>query len=141
MKRLIMLFLALTALLAGQTALAGDYRYVSQDTFKQWLEGGKAIQIVDIQTKPEFAKHHFKGAIETNAYPVKSDEERQRLAAIVGRLEKSRDEIVIICPRGGGGAKNTYDYLKAKGIAEQRLLILEKGAEGWPYRELVTSGQ
>ena len=141
MKRLIFLFFALTGLLAGQAVLAGDYRYVSQETFKQWLEGGKAVQIVDIQAKPEFAKHHFKGAIETNAYPVKSEDERQRLAAILGNLETTQTEIVIICPRGGGGAKNTYDYLKFRGIAEKRLLILEKGAEGWPYQELVVSGK
>jgi len=38
-------------------------------------------------------------------------------------------------PRGAGGAKRSYDYLKEKGIAEEGLLILEKGMAGWSYPE------
>jgi hypothetical protein len=39
--------------------------------------------------------------------------------------------VVIVCPRGAGGARRTYNYLRDKGIAAERLLILEKGQEGW----------
>ncbi|MRR39060.1 rhodanese-like domain-containing protein, partial [bacterium] len=42
--------------------------------------------------------------------------------------------------RGGGGAKSTCDYLKSRGVDENRLLILEKGSEGWPWPELCVSG-
>ncbi|NIP26153.1 MAG: rhodanese-like domain-containing protein, partial [Phycisphaerae bacterium] len=41
--------------------------------------------------------------------------------------------VVIVCPRGGGGAKRTYDYFKAKGVAEARLTILAGGQKDWPY--------
>ncbi len=120
---------------------AGDYRYVTQDTFKGWLESGKAVMVVDIQPPAEFARHHFKGAIETGAFPAKTAAERQRLDIVLPAVKKSGVEVVIVCPRGGGGAKNAYDYLKVQGVAESRLLILEKGMEGWPYPGLVVSGR
>jgi rhodanese-related sulfurtransferase len=132
---------ALLALLWSTVAGAGDYRSLKQDTFKGWLENGKPMQVVDIQLPAEFARHHFKGAIETGAYPVKTDVERQRLDAVLPAIKASRDDVVIVCPRGGGGARNTYDYLKAHGVAESRLFILEKGMDGWPYPYLTVSGR
>jgi len=120
-------------LLICATVSAEGYNYVSQEKFKDWLSTGKKTIIVDIQASAEFAKRHFKGSIETNAYPVKSDEERKRLDAVLGQINASREDVVIVCPRGGGGAKNTYEYLKSKGVDEKRLFILEKGMEGWPY--------
>ena len=117
-------------LLFCATVSAADYNFVSQDKFKEWLSTGKKTIIVDIQVADEFSKRHFPGSLETNAYPVKTDEERNRLDAVLEKINASKDEVVIVCPRGGGGAKNTYDYLKAKGVAEKRLFILEKGMEG-----------
>jgi len=38
-------------------------------------------------------------------------------------------------PGGGGGAKRTVDCYKSKGVAEDRLLILEKGMDAWPYEK------
>ena len=141
MNRYLSIFLAAALTLCAITALAADYRYVKQETFKQWLETGHKTIIVDIQVPAEYAKRHFRGAVETNAYPVKSDEEKKRLDATLARINASADDIVIVCPRGGGGAKNTYDYLKSKGVAENRLHILEKGMEGWPYPELCATGK
>jgi len=86
-------------------------------------------------------KHHFKGSLETNAYPVKSEEERKKLDKTLERINASQDDVVIVCPRGGGGAKNTYDYLKEKGVEEKRLFILEKGMEGWPHPEMCVQGR
>lgn len=126
--------------LVATTAVAADYNYVKPEVFKSWLESGKEVVIVDIQVPEEFAKRHFQGAIETNAYPVKSDEERARLDQTLARINATSAEVVIVCPRGGGGAKNTYDYLKSKGVDEARLFILEKGMEGWPHPELCVTG-
>lgn len=141
MKRLVCILTAVLILCAAIAAFAADYRYVKQDTFKQWLESGKKMVIVDIQPPADYAKKHFKGALETGAYPVMSDEEKKRLDKTMERINASKDDIVIVCPRGGGGAKNTYDYLKAKGVPESRMYILEKGSEGWPYPELCVTGR
>jgi len=119
---------------------AADYPYVSPDTLRERLVTGKKTIIVDIRAPAEFAEHHIEGAIATNAYPVKSDGERKRLDTVLGTINASQDDVVIVCPRGGGGAKNTYDYLKAKGVDEKRLFILAKGMEGWPYPELCRPG-
>ena len=122
-------------------AMAADYNYVKPGEFKFWLESGKEIVIVDIQVPEVFAKSHFQGSLETNAYPVKSDEERARLDQTLEKINATSAEVVIVCPRGGGGAKNTYDYLKSKGVAEARLFILEKGMEGWPHPEMCVTGR
>ncbi len=139
MKRIILL----VTLLLGSvvTAMAGSYNYVEADQFKQWLEKGKDMAIVDIQVPADFQKHHFKGALETNAFPVKTQEERQKLDKVLPLLTKSQNDVVVVCPRGGNGAKNAYDYLKKKGIDEKRLFILEDGMQDWPYKELTVSGR
>ncbi|MDI6801453.1 MAG: rhodanese-like domain-containing protein [Thermodesulfovibrionales bacterium] len=110
---------------------------VKADEFKKWLESGKKMIIVDIQPKDEFEKHHFKDSIETNAYPAKTDEEKKRLDKTIPIIQASKDDVVIICPRGGSGASNTYDYLKSKDVPENRLYILEGGIAGWPYKEML----
>jgi rhodanese-related sulfurtransferase len=139
MRKILVLTLMLA--LVATAAFAASYNYVKPEVFKGWLESGKEVVIVDIQVPAEYAKRHFKGAIETNAYPVKSDEERVRLDKTLERIKATTAEVVIICPRGGGGAKNTYDYLKAKGVDEKRLLILEKGMEGWTFPEHCVVGK
>lgn len=133
--------LTVSVLVAAAVAMAADYRYVKQDTFKGWLESGRPMIIVDIQVPEGFAKGHFKGALETNAYPVKTDEEKKRLDATLEKINAVRDDVVIVCPRGGGGAKGAYDYLKSRGVDESRLHILEKGSEGWPWPELCVTGR
>lgn len=140
MKRLIAV-LMVCVLAVAAVAVAADYRYVKQDVFKGWLESGRKMVIVDIQVPAEFEKRHFKGAVETGAYPAKTDEEKKRLDKTLERINASKDDIVIVCPRGGGGAKNSFDYLKSKGVEESRMYILEKGAEGWPYPEMCVTGR
>lgn len=122
-------------------AMAADYNYVKPEEFKSWLESGKEVVIVDIQVPEAYAKSHFQGSVETNAYPVKSDEERARLDQALEKINATTAPVVIVCPRGGGGAKNTYDYLKSKGVTEARLLILEKGMEGWPHPQMCVTGR
>lgn len=135
MKRVVVLVVMLL-LGSAFAALAGNYRYVEPEQFKQWLESGKDMAIVDIQVPADFKKHHFKGALETNAFPVKTAADRGKLDKVVPLLAKGQNDIVVICPRGGNGAKNAYDYLKEKGIDEKRLFILEDGMQDWPYQEL-----
>ena len=139
MKKVIFgLFLAM---LFCSVAAAGGYTYVKAADFRNWLEEGKKMSIIDIQPPAEFRKQHFRGSVETNAYPVKTAEERGRLDKAVSRLAASNDDVVVVCPRGGGGAKGAYDYLKGKGIDEKRLYILEGGMQGWPHKGVTVLGK
>ena len=133
MKRILLLVL----LLLGGTAsaIAGSYNYVEQIQFRHWLEQGKDMAIVDIQVPAEFQQHHFKGSLETNAFPVKTADEKQKLDQLLPKLAATQNDVVVVCPRGGG-ARNTYDYLKEKGVSEKRIFILKEGMQGWPYRDL-----
>lgn len=139
MIKRVLFFLLLSLVVCG-VALANSYNYVKTEEFKSWLVKGKKMAIVDIQPAPDFAKGHFRGAIETDSYPLKSAEERQRLDKILPRLTASAEPVVVVCPRGGGGAKAAYDYLKGQGIDEKRLRILEGGMQGWPHKGLVETG-
>ncbi|GFO56297.1 hypothetical protein GMSM_33040 [Geomonas sp. Red276] len=137
----ILVSVVLFSLFLATAAHAFGYNYVSPDDFKKWLETGKQMQIVDIQLPIDFKKHHFKAAMETDAFPVKSPDDKKRLERIIPQLAAGRNDVVVVCPRGGGGAKNAYDYLKLRGIPEKRLFILEDGMEGWPYKQLTVSGK
>ncbi|MDO9079604.1 MAG: rhodanese-like domain-containing protein, partial [Desulfuromonadales bacterium] len=87
--------------------------------------------LVDTHVEEEFARHHLTGATATFAYPVKSESDKAKLEVTLSKLKSDSVPVVVVCPRGAGGATRTYDYLLSQGIAAERLLILEKGQEGW----------
>jgi rhodanese-related sulfurtransferase len=139
MKR-ILLLLSLALLALPTFARASDYNYLSAEELKGWLEAGKAMLLVDIQEPKDFAAHHLKGSLETNAYPVKSEAERATLVPALARYQAEKPEaVVVVCPRGKGGAKRAYDYLREQGVPEARLVILTGGMEKWPHPEWVES--
>jgi len=115
-------------------AAAGDgYNYISAADLQKRLQAKSPMILLDICPVEQFAKGHIPGAIETNAYPVDTDEQRGRLAKVLPQIQASKDDVIILCPRGGGGAKKTFDFYKSKGVDPQRMLILEKGMDAWPY--------
>jgi rhodanese-related sulfurtransferase len=120
-------------------ALFETFNYVKADDFKQWLDSGKAMVLVDIQVKEEFSLHHFKDSIETNAFPVETEEQRKMIDPAVTAAKKAGTDVVVICPRGGGGAKRCYSYLKAQGVPEEKLFILEGGVAKWPNKDILVS--
>ena len=131
MKKFIFLLMGVLAI--STTALAADYQYISAAELKDRIKANEQGFLLDIQVEDEFARHHIENAVATYAYPVKSEEDKQKLQALVGQVKTSTEPVTIVCPRGGGGAKRAYDYLKEQGVSEARLLILEGGQAKWPY--------
>lgn len=125
--------------LIPHAALAKNY--VKPEIFKQWLETNRNVLIVDIQPAKNFGDHHFKGSIETNAFPAKSDQEKRLLDKVLPMVQSSKGEVVIICPKGKVGAVNTYEYFQSKGVPENRLFILEGGIDSWSYPNLLVKGR
>ena len=125
-------------LFTGNVMAAGDtFNYITPDETRAKLESGEAMALLDIQVEDEYARHHIKGSLATYAYPVKTDAQKARLDNVIPDLSANTDLIVIICPRGGGGAKRTFEYLASMGINSERMFILEKGQSGWPYPQLI----
>lgn len=139
MKKLLMIIAG--CLLTFSSALASDYNYISPEKVKTWMETQKPFTIVDIQVTDEFKAHHLPGSTATYAYPVKTDAQRAQIDDAIHTSMEKDTPIVVVCPRGGGGAKRCYDYMKSKNVPEDRLLILEKGMGGWPYKDLVETVQ
>ena len=125
--------------LLNMAALFENFNYVNADDFKQWLESGKAMVLVDIQVKDEFSLHHFKDSIETNSFPVDTEEQKKMIDPAVAAAKKAGTDVVVVCPRGGGGAKKCYTYLKEQGIPEAKLFILEGGIAKWTFKEMLVS--
>ncbi len=119
---------------------ANGFQYKTASEVKGMIKSKEPMHIVDIQVENEYKSGHIKGSIATYAFPVKTDEEKAKLDAIMSKIKKDEAPIIIVCPRGAGGAERTYNYLKAKGIDEYRLFILKKGWAGWPYSELSATG-
>ncbi|SHO52246.1 rhodanese-like domain-containing protein [Desulfopila aestuarii] len=124
---------------AVTSVCAGDYNYISAKDMKSRIETGSDVIIVDIQIEKEFKQHHLPGSIATYAYPVKTEAERAQIDKAVQRFQESGKDVVIVCPRGEGGAKRCYDYMK-KNVPSEKIYILEKGIAGWPYHELLQKG-
>lgn len=130
----------LAVLLFGVLNMAlfsGNFNYVKAEEFKQWLDSGKEMVLVDIQVKDEFSAHHFKNSIETNAFPVETEEQRKMIDQAVTAAKAAGTDVVVVCPRGGGGAKRCYSYLKEQGIPEDKLFILDGGVDKWPHKEML----
>lgn len=127
------ILLSILLLVPGISVAKNQYNYISAAQLESRLTANQPTNLIDIQVKEEFSEHHIKGAIPTYAYPVKSDTDRAKLDTTIGQISSNSDPVVIVCPRGGGGAKRTYDYLLQQSVSEERLLILEKGQSGWAY--------
>ena len=130
-RRLVFLLLLCCTLLPVSAFAADTYHYISAAALEARLSAKEPIHLVDIQVEEEFAKHHITGATATYAYPVKTEADKAKLQAVLTKIKADSAPVVVICPRGAGGATRTYDYLLSQGIAAERLLILEKGQEGW----------
>ena len=133
--------LVISALLLTSASLACAANYISPDELKLMIQQQKDVVLVDIQPANEFEQHYLKGAIETNAFPAKRPDEKQRLDKTLPAISASSAPVVIICPRGGSGAKNSYEYFQTQGVPENRLLILKGGIAGWPHQELLQHGR
>jgi len=132
--------LSLVLSIASATvALAANY--IEPQELKELLDKKKPVILVDIQPAADFEKQHLPGSIETNAFPAKTDEEKARLDKALAVIKTSKDPVVVVCPRGKSGAKNSYNYLESKGISEDRMQILEGGIHEWPYKELFVKGR
>lgn len=112
------------------------FQYYTAEQAKSAIENEEDVIFVDIQVEEEWDQHHIEGAVSTKAYPVKSDENKAKLDAVMPQLEGD-NPVIVICPRGGGGAERTVAYLKESGVASERLFILENGQAGWPYEALL----
>lgn len=136
MKKITLFALAML-FFCNVAALFESFNYLEPDQFKEILDSQQAVIIVDIQVKEEFNAHHFPGSIETNAYPVKTIEQQIMIAPALEAYKNTGHQVVVVCPRGGGGAKRCYSYLKSQGVPEEKLTILEGGVAKWPYREML----
>lgn len=116
----------------GKVKENAKYNYISADeTAKLMREDATKLVLVDIQEKPDFTEEHLKGALATYAYPVKTDAEKARLAELIPQI-KPNQKVVIVCPRGGGGADRAYDFYLEKGLKKEQLYTLKGGQYEWP---------
>ena len=131
MKKNIAMLVA--TLMLSVPVLASSYQYISAADLKDKIDKNAQGLLLDIQVEGEFDEHHIPGAVATFAFPVKSDTDKEKLQIFIAQAKKKSEPITVVCPRGGGGAKRAYDYLKEQGVDESRLMILEGGQAKWPY--------
>lgn len=137
LKRMV-LTLTLTLLSAG-SALAANF--IEAEELKKMIDQKQELILVDIQPAADFEKQHLPGSIETNAFPAKTAEEKTRLDKVLPIINQSKAPVIVICPRGKSGAKNSYDYLHSKGVSEERMKILEDGIAGWEFEKMFVKGR
>jgi rhodanese-related sulfurtransferase len=89
----------------GWAASSDSYNYIAPDALQKRITEGCPMILIDICPADQFAAGHTKGSIETNAYPVKTDAEKARLAKYLPKIKAASEDVIIVCPRGGGGAR------------------------------------
>jgi len=115
----------------GRVVRGKTYHFIRPDQLKQKLIMNEPVFLVDIQPHTDFIQHHIANAIESNAYPVKNEDERSRLKVLIPEMNKTSDDIIILGPEGTSGARRAFDFYKQMKIPSTRLYILENGLEGW----------
>jgi rhodanese-related sulfurtransferase len=114
------------------------FQSVSPDTFREWYMEGNVL-VVDVQTYSGYAKMHFPGSIPTYAYPLITSSRKERAESLFPALRNSKKPVVLVCPGGVTGAPDNRIHLISRGIPEQKLYILEGGARGYPWKEMMVS--
>ena len=138
MKGLLLSFAAVLVFMgcSGSVEKKAEYNYIgAAETAKLIKEDASNIVLVDIQEIGDFKEEHLKGAISTYAYPVKKQDELDRLAKLLPNI-KADQKVIVICPRGAGGAERASDFLRKNGIKKENLFTLKNGQEGWPRDEI-----
>lgn len=133
MKHLVLVFVSMLVLLgcSGKVEKKAEYNYMEPKEVAEAIRSNAKVALVDIQEADDFEEEHLKGAIKTLAYPVKTDEDHKKLLTALASIQAD-DKVVVVCPRGGGGAERAYDLLAQNGIEKSRLYILTDGQYGWP---------
>jgi rhodanese-related sulfurtransferase len=137
MKHVIAGFVMMLA--SATTVLAANY--IDAEDLKKMLDQKIEIVLVDIQPAADFEKQHLPGSIETNAFPGKTDAEKIRLDKALSSINATKAPVIVICPSGKSGAKNSFEYLLTKGVPKDRLQILDGGIFEWPFKELFVKGR
>ncbi len=136
-KGLIATFCLVMFLVFVATACTQDdsYNYISPAEFKERLGAGEVEQgslvVFSTQTEEEWESGHLPQAIPTFARPLETDEDYAKMDPVLDKVRGTDADIVIICPRGGGGATRPFDYFEEQGIDTARMLILEGGQEAY----------
>ncbi|WP_245249530.1 rhodanese-like domain-containing protein [Vagococcus allomyrinae] len=113
-----------------------NWQLISADDLKEAIDQGESYQIIDIQPEADFAKGHVPDSVSVPAYPVDTAELEKLVSDAVPDFADGDDPIYVMCLGGGSGAKRTISIMQEEGVAPERLYIIEKGAKGWPHKEL-----
>ncbi len=125
-------------ILVTTTGLSGA-QYISPETFRGWLAQNRSI-IIDVQPYAAYVKGHFPDSYATFAYPVKTTEQKEKLDALLSVINQSEKPVVLVCPGGITGAPNARMHLLSRGVPNERLFILKGGTSGWPWKNMLISG-
>ncbi|HYQ48135.1 MAG TPA: rhodanese-like domain-containing protein [Thermodesulfovibrionales bacterium] len=133
------ILVAVCAVLLFFSSQANAQNFVEPDTLKQWLETRRSVILIDLQPAGAFRQRHIRGSVMTNAYSVETSEQKKMLDSTLKRINESDSSVVIVHAPGKMGrigAGNAYDYFISKGVAQNRLFVLNGGIDNWPYENL-----
>lgn len=121
MKRISFQALGAGALLLAfaSAALPAEFRAVTAQTLAGWLRDGRALAVVDVQPPEAYREHHFGGA-----HAAHDPGELHRVALV---LAVRTGGVVIVSPAGGADALRAARLLAERGVAPDRIALLEGG--------------
>lgn len=115
------------------------WQYKTAAETKEMIDRGDEAIYLDIRYKDKYEAGHLPGALGIHVFPVDTPELENALRAEKARLA-SDAPIIVVCESGNKGAKRTISVLIEEGFPAGRLFILEGGAKGWPFAEMLVTG-
>lgn len=114
------------------------WQYKTAAEVKEMLESGADAIYLDIRQPESYNAGHLPGTLVAHAFPVDTPELENALRDVKDSFA-GEGPIIVICERGKKGAQRTISVLADEGIPAERFYILEGGAAGWPYPEMLVT--
>lgn len=114
-----------------------NWQYKTADEIKQMLDSNEDVYYIDIRTEEEYKAGHFSNALGIFAHPIDTIELETKVRAVAETLDQNNKPIVVVGPDGSSASMRAVSILVDAGISENRLFILENGANAWPYNDVL----
>lgn len=122
-------------------AIETEFQYITAEELKTKITGSEPLLLIDVRSQEDYDLKHMKESVATGAYPIDTDEKKEKVMAVMDQFKGNTDPIIFLCYKGKTSAENGFKLLKEKGYDAERLFILEGGMNAWPYDDFLETSK
>lgn len=112
-----------------------EYQYITPDQYMKNVKDKTSMMVIDMRPEENYNAGFLSGSISTNSHPNATAEQWEALDALIEKINKTLDPVVLISMTGQKDAQNAVNHYASKGVDPRKFHILEGGGNAWPYPE------